>query len=84
MKLKQLLRNVILLITQPAMAWKFVSRMGNRAAMTSEFLYPMILLACLSTFLGIMHGLFDVAASLTKYLIEQEISKTTTASAFNY
>ncbi|MBR7134824.1 MAG: DUF1282 family protein [Bacteroidaceae bacterium] len=56
MKLKQLLRNVILLITQPAMAWKFVSRMGNRAAMTSEFLYPMILLACLSTFLGIMLG----------------------------
>ena len=33
---------------------------------------------------GIMYGLFDGAASLTKYLIEQEISKPTTASAFNY
>ena len=37
-----------------------------------------------STYFGIMYGLFDGAASLTKYLIEQEISKPTTASAFNY
>ena len=37
-----------------------------------------------STFFGIMYGLLDGAASLTKYLIKQEISKPTTASAFNY
>ena len=37
-----------------------------------------------STLFSIMYGLFDGAASLTKYLIEQEISKPTTASAFNY
>ena len=37
-----------------------------------------------STYFGILYGLFDDAASLTKYLIEQEISKPTTASAFNY
>ena len=37
-----------------------------------------------STFFGIMYGLFDGAASLTKYLIKHEISKPTTASAFNY
>lgn len=37
-----------------------------------------------STLFGIMYGSFDGAASLTKYLIEQEISKPTTASAFNY
>lgn len=54
MKMKQLLRNVGLLITQPAMTWKFVSRMGNRNAMMREFLYPMIMLACIATFLGKM------------------------------
>lgn len=37
-----------------------------------------------STLFGIMYVLFDGAASLTKYLIEQEIPKPTTASAFNY
>ena len=37
-----------------------------------------------STYFGVLYGLFDGAASLTKYLIEQEISKPTTASAFNY
>ena len=37
-----------------------------------------------STLFGTMYGLFEGAASLTKYLIEQEISKPTTASAFNY
>ena len=37
-----------------------------------------------STLFSIMYGLFDGTASLTKYLIEQEISKQTTASAFNY
>ncbi len=56
MKPKQLLNRVVLLITQPAMAWKFVSRMGNRNAMINEFLYPMILLSCVATFLGIMFG----------------------------
>jgi hypothetical protein len=37
-----------------------------------------------STLFGIMYGLFDGAAYLTKYLIEQEVSKPITASAFNY
>lgn len=56
MNMKQLLKSVTLLITQPAMAWKYVSRLGNRNVMMRNFLFPMILLACISTFLGIMFG----------------------------
>lgn len=54
--MKQLLGSVTLLVTQPAKAWKFVSRMGNRNAMFREFLYPLIALSCLATFLGMVFG----------------------------
>lgn len=72
-KMKQLLGNVILLVTQPAKAWKFVSRMGNRSAMFREFLYPLIILSCLATFLGMIFGTGLAGESIYPALVRMAV-----------
>ncbi len=53
---KQLLDTNIQLLTNPARAWLHISRSSGRATMFNTFLYPMIALCCLATFLGTLLG----------------------------
>lgn len=43
---------VVLLLTQPAKAWWSISHKGSRGTMLNGYLYPLIMLCCLSSFLG--------------------------------
>lgn len=52
MDVKKLVNIVNVLLTQPAKAWRAISHSKNRASMLNEFLYPLIMLCCLSTLLG--------------------------------
>lgn len=54
--IKELSANVLLLMSQPARAWFLVARSATKGGMFNNFLYPMIALACLSTFLGGVFG----------------------------
>lgn len=54
--IKELSANVLLLLSQPARAWLLVARSATKSGMFNNFLYPMIALACLSTFLGGVFG----------------------------
>lgn len=56
MDLKKLANVVSMLLTRPAMAWKSVTHSGDRTAMLNGFLYPLIMLSCLSSFLGTLFG----------------------------
>lgn len=58
MDLKSLLNLVLMLLSQPAKAWRHISHCASRASMFNEFLYPLIMLCCLSTLLGTIftHG----------------------------
>ena len=56
MDLKKLANVVTMLLTRPAMAWKSVTHSGDRTAMLNGFLYPLIMLSCLSSFLGMLFG----------------------------
>ena len=56
MDLKKLANVVSMLLTRPAMAWKSVTHSGDRTAMLNGFLYPLIMLSCLSSFLGMLFG----------------------------
>ena len=52
MDFKQMIATVSRLITSPAIAWKAISHSESRAAMFNAYLYPLIMLCCLSAFLG--------------------------------
>ena len=52
MDFKQMTATVSKLITSPAIAWKAISHSESRAAMFNAYLYPLIMLCCLSAFLG--------------------------------
>lgn len=52
MNLKKLAATVLMLISQPAKAWRIISHSASRAPMLNEYLYPFIMLCCLSTLLG--------------------------------
>lgn len=52
MDFKKLLNLVLMLLSKPAMAWRHISHSASRAPMLNEFLYPLIMLCCLSTLLG--------------------------------
>lgn len=43
---------VVQLLTQPARAWWSISHKGSRGTMLNGYLYPLIMLCCLSSFLG--------------------------------
>lgn len=59
MDIKKLSDMVLMLLSMPAKAWRVISRIEGRSAVLNEFLYPMIMLCCLSTLLGtfIVHDL---------------------------
>ena len=59
MDYKKLLKIVVLLLTQPAMAWRHISHSENRVAMLNDYLYPLIMTSCLSLVVGTLlgHGL---------------------------
>lgn len=52
MDFKKLSNMVIMLLTQPALAWKGISHSENRSAMLNNYLYPLIMFSCLSMLLG--------------------------------
>lgn len=52
MNLKKMLNIVFSLLGQPAIAWRGISHCENRAPMFNTFLYPLIMLCCLSSFVG--------------------------------
>lgn len=52
MDFKKLLNLVLMLLSQPAKAWRHISQSAGKAPMFNEFLYPLIMLCCLSTLLG--------------------------------
>lgn len=56
MEFKKLANVIMILLTRPAMAWKGVSHSNNRIAMLNGYLYPLIMLCCLSSFIGSIWG----------------------------
>lgn len=52
MDFKKMIDVVVQLLTQPAKAWWSISHKGSRSAMLNGYLYPLIMLCCLSSFLG--------------------------------
>lgn len=52
MDFKQMIATVSKLITSPAIAWKAISHSESKAAMLNTYLYPLIMLCCMSAFLG--------------------------------
>ena len=61
MDFKKLLSVVTMLLLQPAMTWKAISHEHEKTRMLNNFLYPMLMLCCLATFLG---AIFDHEFSL--------------------
>ena len=59
MDYKKLLKTVVSLLTQPAMAWRHISHSRNKTAMLNDYLYPLIITGCLSLLVGTLlgHGL---------------------------
>lgn len=56
MNLKRLLNTNILLLTQPAKAWMIISRKNEKNSMLKTYLYPMTILCCIATFIGVVTG----------------------------
>lgn len=52
MDYKRLMKTVIVLLSQPAKAWRAISLGEGKAPMFNDYLYPLIMLCSLSTFLG--------------------------------
>lgn len=52
MNFKALLNMVLMLLLKPALAWKAIAHSKSKAPMLNKFLYPMIMLCCISTFVG--------------------------------
>lgn len=52
MNFKKLIDMVLMLVSQPAKAWRQISHSESRAPMFNEYLYPLIMICCLSTLLG--------------------------------
>lgn len=52
MDFKALAHTVVMLLTQPAMAWRGILHSEGKATMLNGFLYPLIMLCCLSSLLG--------------------------------
>lgn len=52
MNFKKLADIVLMLISQPAKAWRVISHSEGRVPMFNDFLYPLIMFCCLSTLLG--------------------------------
>lgn len=55
-RLKRLFNDVLLLFMQPAKSWMIVARRGTKKSMFMNFLYPFLLLVCLSNFIGKIFG----------------------------
>lgn len=49
---KKLINTVLELLSQPAKAWRAISHTASKAPMFNEFLYPLIMLCCLSTLIS--------------------------------
>ncbi len=53
---KQLLKDVLMLFMQPALAWHVISRKGERGSMMNSFLYPLMIFSGVAVFLGKVVG----------------------------
>ncbi len=70
---KRLLNTNIRLLTQPAKSWLHISRSMDRATMFNTFLYPMIALCCLATFIGGVLGSASGFESLYPVLVHMGV-----------
>ena len=52
MNFKKLTDMVLMLVSQPAKAWRQISHNESRSPMFNEYLYPLIMICSLSTLLG--------------------------------
>lgn len=53
---KKLLKDVLMLFMQPAMAWHVISRKGEKGSMMNTFLYPLMLFSGVAVLLGKIVG----------------------------
>lgn len=50
--IKRLVKDVLMLVMQPAKAWLLISRKADRVAMTKSFLLPLMLFSSVAVFVG--------------------------------
>ncbi|MBQ2786408.1 MAG: DUF1282 family protein [Bacteroidaceae bacterium] len=70
MKLKKLVDEVLMLVTQPAKAWRIVARGATTGIMLRNFLYPLIALSCIINFIGKIFGSGSGGESLYPALVK--------------